>query len=57
MTDDTMHSAPSSSAVRIEMPGSVFVATVTGEGDREYMAKFIETLYGILSENQNKIAT
>ena len=50
MTDDTMHSAPSSSAVRIEMPGSVFVATVTGEGDREYMAKFIETLYGILSE-------
>ena len=40
----------SSSAVRIEMPGSVFVATVTGEGNRQYLAEFIETLYWILNE-------
>ena len=39
-----------SSAVRIEMPRSVFVATVTGGDDREYLAELITTLYGILSE-------
>lgn len=50
MTDDTTPSAPSSSAVRIEMPGAVFVATVTGEGDREYLAELITALYGILNE-------
>jgi len=32
------------------MPGSVFVATVTGEGNRQYLAEFIETLYWILNE-------
>ena len=41
----------SSSAVRIEMPGAVFVATVTGEGDRKYLAELITALYGILSEH------
>lgn len=45
----------SSSAVRIEMPGAVFVATVTGEGDREYLAELITALYGILSERTKEL--
>ena len=51
-TQSTTKNSPddSSSAVRIEMPGSVFVAAVTGEGDRQYLAEFIETLYWILNE-------
>ena len=49
MTDSAQPS-DSSSAVRIEMPRAVFVATVWGDGDREYLAELIETLYGAMSE-------